>query len=490
VQKVLLFTMALPIPAKMWNMPEKAARKRDGRKAGMSSIARGGSETSARAPEGGWTALIADIAEGRWISPLTGEPAPRSATDRIVIAESLNGTEADLVAGLGVDGPIAVVADADTWDAMGARIHAALDAAGRAPRAVVLEAHPHADLATAEALAARLEGVAHVVAVGSGTVNDLCKYVTHADGRACSVFGTAASMDGYASSTASMGLPSGLKVSLKAHAPKGVFLDLSVIAAAPPRMAASGFGDCLCSSVARIDWWMSHRLLGTFFREEPYLIAEAAGEEMNARAAGIGRGETEAIGHLVRALILSGLGISFTNVSNHGSMGEHQISHYIDCFAEEKHPGTLHGQQVGVASLTMARIQTWFLDQARPPVIRPTRIDEADMARRMGPAIGAECAAEYRKKALDADGAARLNEALQEIWPTLRAECAQWIVPVETMKDRLAAAGGPTSAADLGLPVDFYREAVRHAHEMRNRFSFADLACDAGLLDDFAAEEG
>ncbi len=449
----------------------------------------GTSAPSSGPPPGGWTALIDDVAEGRWISPVTGEPAPRSACARIAIADSLDGAEVGLLDAVGAEGPLAVVADADTWEAMGARVHAALAAAGRAPRAVVLPARPHADLATADALAGRLEGAAHVVAVGSGTINDLCKVVTHRDGRACSVFGTAASMDGYASSTASMGLPSGLKVSMKAHAPRGVYLELSVMAAAPPRMAASGFGDCLCASVARIDWWMSHRVLGGFFREEPYLIAAEAGAEIDARAGAIGRGERDAIGHLARALILSGLGIGFTGVSNHGSMGEHQISHYIDCFARDRHPGTLHGQQVGVASLTMARIQTWLLDQARPPVLRPTRIDADDMARRMGPAIAAQCLEEYRKKALDADGAARLNETLQEIWPALRAECRAWAVPVADMKARLAAAGGPTSAAELGLDVAFYREAVRHAHEMRNRFSFADLACDAGLLDAFAAEE-
>jgi glycerol-1-phosphate dehydrogenase [NAD(P)+] len=130
-----------------------------------------------------------------------------------------------------------------------------------------------------------------------------------------------------------------------------------------------------------------------------------------------------------------------------------------------------------------------MLAQERPPKLGPTRIDEADMARRMGPTIAAECAAEYRKKALDADSAARLNEALEELWPTLRRECLQWAVPVSTMGARLEAAGGPATAAELGVPVDFYREAVRHGHEMRNRFSFADLACDAGLLDDFAAAE-
>ena len=42
------------------------------------------------------------------------------------------------------------------------------------------------------------------VAVGSGTVNDLCKYVTAMDGRSYCVFATAPSMDGYTSTTASI----------------------------------------------------------------------------------------------------------------------------------------------------------------------------------------------------------------------------------------------------------------------------------------------
>ncbi|WP_375596774.1 iron-containing alcohol dehydrogenase [Algihabitans albus] len=443
--------------------------------------------TGHQGPADGWTELIDDFVAGRWISPLTGEPAPQPATQAIAISESLDGSEADLVAALGIEGKLAVVADENTWDALGRRVATAL---GVADRAVVLGPRPHADLPSAEALKTKLEGVDHVVAVGSGTINDLCKYVTAQDGRSCSVFATAASMDGYTSSTASMALPSGLKISLPAHAPQGAFFDLEVIAAAPARMAAAGYGDCLCSSVARIDWWMSHRLLGTFFMEEPYLVAAQNDREMAARVEGIGRGEVEAVGYLVRALVLSGLGVALTKVSNHGSMGEHQISHYIDCFAGQRHPGTLHGQQVGVASLTMARIQAELLQRDSPPALAPTRVDEADMARRMGPSIAAECAREYRKKALDAKATKAFNTRLAELWPALKAECQQIAVPVAQMKADLEAAGGATTAAQLDLDPAFYREAVRHAHEMRNRFSFADIACDAGLLDDLAAAEG
>jgi len=53
----------------------------------------------------------------------------------------------------------------------------------------------------------------------------------------------------------------------------------------------------------------------------------------------------------------------------------------------------------------------------------------------------------------------------------------------------LSAAGGPTDAVELGVPIDLYREAIIHCREMRNRFSFLDIAADAGTLEAFARGE-
>jgi glycerol-1-phosphate dehydrogenase [NAD(P)+] len=437
-------------------------------------------------PAGGWTALIDDIVAGRWTNPETGEKAT-VPYESIVFAESLEGREAELVQSLRLEGPFAVVADAATHDALGARVARALRGLG--PVDTVVLDHPHADMANVAALKEKLAPFRSVVAVGSGTINDLCKYVTGLDGRRYCVFGTAGSMNGYTSTTASISLESGLKVSLPSHAPAGFFVDLGVAAAAPRHLAASGFGDCLARSVAQVDWWMSHRLLGTTYLQAPYLIQEADEAELNRRAAGLAAGEVPAVGYLFRVLTLCGLGVSFTGISHHGSMGEHQISHYIDCFAGNRHPGSLHGQQVGVASLTMARLQQRLLAGDRPPEICPTRIDAEGMARRMGREVAAQCLAEFRKKAFDEQGAAAFNERLAALWPTLKAELAPFIIPAETMRAALAAAGGPCTAAELGVPADLYREAVVHSREMRNRFAFVDIAADAGLLEDFAAGE-
>lgn len=435
---------------------------------------------------GRWTSLIDDIIAKRWVDPQTHKPVPVSYNS-IVIAESLSGAEAELVGQLQLGGKLAVVFDQATQAALGDRVARALASVVNVER-ITLES-PHADMQTVASLAARTRGLDALVAVGSGTINDLCKYVTSQDGRRYCVFPTAASMNGYTSTTASITLENGLKVSLPSHAPAGCFWDLGVTAAAPAFLGASGFADCMARSVAQVDWWLAHRLLGCAYSNTPYIIQAQDELALNKRASQLPAGDVEAYGYLSRVLTLCGLGIAFVGTSSPGSMGEHQISHYIDCFAGTRHPGTLHGQQVGVASLTMARVQQQLLARETAPQLRPTKIDAADMARRMGGAVAAQCYQEITPKLLDEEGAKALNRRMAEIWPALREEVQSMIIPVAEMQRLLQAAGAPTTARELGLSVDFYREAVVHAREMRNRYSFLDMAADAGLLRDFAAME-
>ena len=201
-----------------------------------------------------WTSLIDDMVEGRWTNPETGKPGT-VPYKMVVIEERLDGAEADLVSKLGFRGRLAVVSDENTHGVMGARVEAALKKIATVD-SVVLD-HPHADEETVAQLKDRLRHADAVIAVGSGTINDLCKYVTAMDGRSYCVFGTAPSMNGYTSTTASITQASGLKVSKPAHAPKGVFIDLAVNAAAPTYLIASGFGDCLVRSVAQVDCLLS-----------------------------------------------------------------------------------------------------------------------------------------------------------------------------------------------------------------------------------------
>jgi glycerol-1-phosphate dehydrogenase [NAD(P)+] len=393
----------------------------------------------------------------------------------IVIAESLDGKEQGLVRALLPSGTPAVVSDENTHDVLGRRVERALGAA----TSVVLE-RPHADEATADQLLERSRGADALIAVGSGTLNDLCKYVANRTGRPSMVFGTAPSMNGYVTSTASISR-NGYKHSLPAIAPQGVFLDLEVLAAAPVRMIRAGLGDVLCRPTAQVDWLLSHLLLDTPYAEDPFAIQAADERIMLERAGGLAKGDPEAILALVRLLVLSGLGMLLVGSSHPGSMGEHGISHYIDMLLHP-HPGSLHGEQVGVASLTMARLQAQILSHQEPPSLVPHALDQKAIRRRYGP-LAQDCLAVMRTKGLNTERARALNVRLQSHWPELRRRLQGIAVAPGRLERALRGAGAATRPEELGIPPSFYREAVLHAREIRERYGMLDLAADAGLLE-------
>ena len=218
-----------------------------------------------------WTELIDDLVAGRWCNPETNELAS-VPFESIVIKESLAGQELELLNNVGLSKNLVLICDETTHNVLGKRIENAFSASGEMD--VMVLDYPHADLSYVEELRPKLKSYDGVIACGSGTVNDICKHSTMLNGQRYAVFATSGSMNGYTSGTASMRLDSGLKISLPSHAPAGLFVDLEVSANAPAYLAASGFGDCLCRSVAQVDWWLSHRLLGTLYLQSPYIIQE------------------------------------------------------------------------------------------------------------------------------------------------------------------------------------------------------------------------
>ena len=434
-----------------------------------------------------WNHLIRDVLKGDWEDPETGKRA-LVPFETIRLEESLEGGAADLVAPLKLGRQFAVVSDTNTFEAMGKRVAKELRGLGQVDE-IVMPGNTHCDEPTIALLQEKTRHVQALVVVGSGSLSDTVKYATFKDGRNYACFATAASMNGYAASTASVTLRNGYKTSLPAHAPRGIFIDLKVNADAPTWLSAAGLGDSLCRPTAQIDWWASHRLFDTFYSSAPYALMKDDEPLMIEKAPGIAAHSIEANGYLQRVMTLCGFGVCFTGVSHHGSMGEHQVSHWIDMFAGAAHPGTSHGQQVGVASLAIARLHHELLALDKPPKIKPTHIDEDEFVTRYGEDIGRMCFKEAGKKAFDDIGASRFNRKLEDLWPELRAELKRFATDPAEMKATLAAAGGPTTATELGLSRKMWRDAMKYARDVRNRWSFLDLADDAGLLDDFLARD-
>jgi glycerol-1-phosphate dehydrogenase [NAD(P)+] len=416
-------------------------------------------------------------------------PDPDSAgalavrTRRVVIAEGLADRAGDLLVELGLPGPVALVADPATHGAMGARVATAVEQ--RLPVAeVVFAASPKPDEAAVAEVLERAAGAASLVAVGSGTINDVTKYAAARSGRRYAVFGTALSMNGYTSENAAITVD-GHKKSLAAAPAEGVFLDLDVLAAAPVRLTRAGLGDSICRPTAQADWLLAHVLLGSPYRTAPFRLLEEDEGRLLAASGALGRGEPEALAVLARTLVLSGFGMALCGGSWPASQAEHLVSHWIDMLGDPGWPPSLHGEHIAVTTLAVARVQEAML-RGPAPRLSAEPLDESALIDRYGPSLGRSCWAELARKRLDVPRAVELTGRLARDWPEIVGRCrAVSRYPAE-LEAVLARAGAPTKPAEIGVPAPFFREAVLRAREIRDRFTFLDLAALSGRLEALA----
>lgn len=420
---------------------------------------------------------ITEILSGQFDLPETGDPIA-CPVQKVLIDRGLGEAAGDLLGTLAFPDGLGIVCDANTHDVLGKRISEALPAA----RVTVLEA-PKADEVTVERLTDLTRHAEALIAVGSGTLNDLVKYVSHRRAQPYAVFATAPSMNGYVTATASISR-NGEKLSLPATPPKAAFFDLAILANAPYRLIRAGVGDSLCRSTAECDWRLAHWLFDATFLETPFRIQMGDEAKLVDHVGGLENRDLDALEALVRLLVLGGLGMLIAGSSQPGSQGEHLISHYIDMM-HPACPESLHGEQVGLATRTMAALQHRVLASEEPPELFETRIAADEMAKRLG-RWSRSCETALRSKALAGARLDAANQRLRAHWPALRLALQASSLPLSRLQNALDSAGIASDPRDLGITPPFYREAVLHARELRDRYTMLDLAADAGMLDSFA----
>ena len=419
---------------------------------------------------------IALLLDGRYPDPGTGELL-RAESRAVVIEDSLAGREAELLTALGLGPRLAVISDANTFAALGERIERAISGTFTVQR-IVLDGVFDADIETIARLAAALDPRTDaVVAVGSGTLNDLSKMVALERGCPQAVFATAPSMNGYTSLSASI-TGGGVKRSVRAATPVGVFFDLGVLAQAPLPMIRAGLGDSVCRSTAQADWLLSHLLLDRPYLETPFALLAVDEDALFGQARALVSGDLGAMRSLVRTLVLSGFGMTIAGGSFPASQGEHLLSHYIEMMHPPGVVEALHGAQVGVCTLAMAGLQGAILAREAPPAVHASTITLDDLLARFGPFAGAACWAELAPKLFDETTAEQLTARLATSWDRIRARIDAVSLGVAKLRDVLLAAGAPTSPDELGWPAALLADALGHAREIRNRYTFLDFSAD------------
>lgn len=217
---------------------------------------------------------------------------------------------------------------------------------------LVLEAEGlHADEHAVEIVENNMdEDIDLILAVGSGTIHDISRFVAHKYKIPFVSVPTAASVDGFVSTVAAMTWE-GVKKTIPCAAPLCVYADTDIFAKAPGRLTASGVSDLMGKYICLADWKIANLLTGEYYCEYLAEMEEKALKAVKGSIRAIESGEEEACEKLMYGLILSGLAMQMAGNSRPASGAEHHMSHFWEMEVINGPLDALHGEKVSVGTM-------------------------------------------------------------------------------------------------------------------------------------------
>lgn len=313
----------------------------------------------------------------------------------------------------------------------------------------------------------RVDGV---LAVGTGSIHDPSRMACARQNKPLCLFGTAPSMDGFASYSAPI-VDGNFKTTHPAKCPEVIIADTKILADSPAALKSAGFGDMVSKYIALIDWQVSHLLTGEHYCEKVAALTRSATDRLMAMADKVTLADEEAAGAVFESLIMTGIAMSFTKTSRPGSGTEHILSHYWECMEllEGKIPN-YHGEDVGVATLMMLEYYN-KLAQLETVTAHKEINDWADI---------------YTSYGALAEDVRRLNtpdtitdsidpKDVERLWPEI-VRIIRSVPDYETCLQAMKLAGCKTTIEEIGKDPAFVAKSFRYHPYMRRRLSLRRVA--------------
>lgn len=278
---------------------------------------------------------------------------------------------------------------------------------------------------------------AYILGVGSGVVNDICKYVSSVTEIPYGILATAPSMDGYVSSVSAL-YKHGKKVTLPSTVPQDVLIDTEILRNAPLDMIVAGAGDMIGKYTSLSDWKLAHALTGEFYDADIVARMERALALCIRSADRLSARDPSAVSALIEGLILSGAEMQNAGNSRPASGSEHHISHYLEMAGERRGIDFApHGIKVALGCLVVTYL---YHKAASLPELQPIRADIDKL---------------------------ESVERLEKLYKTV---------------------GLPGTFVEIGVDRALLKETVENAHTVRDRFTILTLLSDKGVLREWSDE--
>lgn len=386
-----------------------------------------------------------------------------------------------------------LVCDENTWKVAGHDLDDHLHEAGFPGEGVVFPAKPTLipdEKAVFQIVRQLKPATGLLIAVGSGTLNDLTRFVSSRTGIPYVIVATAPSMDGYASSVSALVIDH-MKQTVEGCGAVAIMANPEVMAACPKVMLAAGLGDILGKYSAICDWNLGHLV------DEEYICSSVAQMTLDTvhrcheAEPAIKRREPSAVTQIFQGLIMTGIAMSYVGNSRPASGSEHHLSHFWEmAFQLRGIPPVLHGSKVGLATIiTCALYQHLLTLKPDFNAARTAANDfdykawEAQIKRIFGAGAKPIIDLEQEAKKHDPVVINRHLDRLEANWPILCETIKQIIPPYEAVRDTLRHVGGATAPEELGIDRSLVKEALRYALDMRERYTVLRLYNELGLTE-------
>ncbi len=391
--------------------------------------------------------------------------------------------------------PAILIADENTFSVCGEEIYQQLRAANLTSiDPIVFPGSPmlYASYDNVLLLEEKLRSTIGVpVVVGSGTLNDLTKLASHHLGREYMVICTAASMDGYTASGASIS-KDGFKQTFACPAPRVVLADLDVIMNAPYRMTASGYGDLIAKNVAGADWLVAEAM--GFEPVEPIAwdMVQSPLQSSIENPALLCKKEPVVFQRFVEGLMLSGLTLQYYKGSRPASGAEHLMSHLWEMH-EVTHGVYSHGLKVGLATIASAALYERVLardfhqlDVEKTVKDYPSRDQLIQEIKRIhnNPQVIESTISQCMAKYPESDVLRQRLSGFKENWQAIKAKLQGHLIPAGKVRQMLADAGCITHPEQMEKSLVDLMTAYRQARLIRSRYTILDLAAETGCMEE------
>ncbi|NMP36960.1 MAG: sn-glycerol-1-phosphate dehydrogenase [Clostridiales bacterium] len=377
---------------------------------------------------------------------------------------------ADILRKYGFPEKLLLVADENTLSAAKGVI-GFLENGGFSVKTHIYENLRVASMEQVEAVERLCDDCEGVLSVGTGSLNDICRLAAYRQNKEFAIFATAPSMDGFASDTAPI-TDGNFKMSYRARQPSVIIADTDILAASPVILKSSGFGDMIAKYTALVDWRISQLLTGEYYCENVAALTQESLDRIIGLAGRIKADDTQSAQAVFEALILTGLGMSYTGNSRPASGAEHVISHFWEIKKLQNGlESDFHGRKVGVATLATAKI---YHRLAELESVNATR-DNPDWDE-IKSVYGEGLSEDMMKMNLPETITAQISPAdISEKWGEIRKIIKTTLPPYDSLLELMKTAGAPTTNKEIDVTDDLFFTGLKYHSYMRRRVTLMRL---------------